>query len=640
MPHNVLSCLLRGHRQTEQGIGFVRPIDLAAPPLPNVSIDSMKFAVSAKPHVMARVNGVPPSAVKGSASSAARAHTGDARETRGKAKQAAPMSGASVSAAERMAAFIGDRVPAEDHRGLDAALEAAQKARRKGKSKVATHKRKAARAPKADAAEADVDPQSWDGPRLSFEMMRTDPKVRDACNALTLMPDADSFLSFYELLNANGQAERLQLYDYRGDGNVAGRGAGDGPKQVRPGARAMKAEDAYFMTLVMLANGMKRQITGLLFNVHEKTLMPYFITWVQFLKKFLQQLMPHPTKQQIEETSPPEYKEVYGGVNPAQILDAMEMALENPTDLENYRACFSQYKHRTTAKVLGGISPAGAFIYASDAYPGRISDKQLTEVSGVMDLLEEGDAVAADKGFQIEDLMHSIGCVAIFPPKRRRGETQHTTEAAMDTARQANLRIHVERAFARVKKYRYLSQMQKIATCDMLGSVFYVVAMMTNFNLPLVSRDWREVTAERFGAAAYAEADEPPPKKKRKSAAKSRPKPTAAKLPAESAAKPVLAESAAKPVAKSATKAAGKLAAKPVAQVAAQVAAKSAAKPVAILVANTQAAKRAAKVVAKSVSFDLSDSDSESEEEAMPALSVWEAREKRQQALQRAAIFD
>ena len=182
----------------------------------------------------------------------------------------------------------------------------------------------------------------------------------------------------------------------------------------------------------------------------------------------------------------------------------------------------------------------------------------------------------------------------------------------MDTARQANLRIHVERAFARVKKYRYLSQMQKIATCDMLGSVFYVVAMMTNFNLPLVSRDWREVTAERFGAAAYAEADELPPKKKRKSAAKSRPKPTAAKLLAESAAKPVPAESAAKPVAKSATKAAGKLAAKPVAQVAAQVAAKSAAKPVAILVANTQAAKRAAKVVAKSVSFDLSDSDSES----------------------------
>ena len=149
--------------------------------------------------------------------------------------------------------------------------------------------------------------------------------------------------------------------------------------------------------------------------------------------------------------------------------------------------------------MLGAISPAGAMVYCSSAYPGRITDQKLTEVSGVMDVLEPGDAMAADKGFNIDALMLSIGCKVIHPPKRRRGKKPHTPEAAMDTAEQANLRIHVERAFARVKTYGILKNQQRIVTCDLLGSVFYVVAMLTNFSLPLVSKDWRSVTAERAG---------------------------------------------------------------------------------------------------------------------------------------------
>ena len=93
--------------------------------------------------------------------------------------------------------------------------------------------------------------------------------------------------------------------------------------------------------------------------------------------------------------------------------------------------------------MLGAISPAGAMVYCSSAYPGRITDQKLTEVSGVMDVLEPGDAMATDKGFNIDALMLSIGCKVIHPPKRRRGKKPHTPEAAMDTAEQANLRIQI-----------------------------------------------------------------------------------------------------------------------------------------------------------------------------------------------------
>ena len=39
----------------------------------------------------------------------------------------------------------------------------------------------------------------------------------------------------------------------------------------------------------------------------------------------------------------------------------------------------------------------------SDLYAGRSSDKQITKDCGILDLLEEGDSIIADKGFEIAD---------------------------------------------------------------------------------------------------------------------------------------------------------------------------------------------------------------------------------------------
>ena len=67
-------------------------------------------------------------------------------------------------------------------------------------------------------------------------------------------------------------------------------------------------------------------------------------------------------------------------------------------------------------KCLIGFAPHGHATFVSPVYKGSASDKQIVEESGLLDLLEEGDSLLADKGFQIQDLCASRGVRGNFLP--------------------------------------------------------------------------------------------------------------------------------------------------------------------------------------------------------------------------------
>ena len=83
------------------------------------------------------------------------------------------------------------------------------------------------------------------------------------------------------------------------------------------------------------------------------------------------------------------------------ILDATEIYVEKSSLLDIQQLTFSTYKNDNISQVLVGISPSGSITFISDLYPGSISDKKLTQISGILSLLDKGDSVMADRDFDI-----------------------------------------------------------------------------------------------------------------------------------------------------------------------------------------------------------------------------------------------
>lgn len=100
---------------------------------------------------------------------------------------------------------------------------------------------------------------------------------------------------------------------------------------------------------------------------------------------------------------------------------------------------FSNYKNHTTLKGLLGIS-ANTFI--SQLYTGSISDREIVERSGFLDLpFDDGDSVMADKGFTISDIL-PLGVGLNIPPFLGNAK-QMPPEVVVKTQEIARLRIHV-----------------------------------------------------------------------------------------------------------------------------------------------------------------------------------------------------
>ncbi|XP_074554593.1 uncharacterized protein LOC141810719 [Halichoeres trimaculatus] len=136
------------------------------------------------------------------------------------------------------------------------------------------------------------------------------------------------------------------------------------------------------------------------------------------------------------------------------VLDCTEVAASNTESLDTLSHLYSHYKGFTTHKALIGMAPNGAITFVSDLYGGSTSDKAITADCGVLQQLEAGDMVMADKSFTIHDILPAGVSLNVptFPVNE-----QFTTEEVNHNRLIASARVHVERSIQRLKTFHILS---------------------------------------------------------------------------------------------------------------------------------------------------------------------------------------
>ena len=197
----------------------------------------------------------------------------------------------------------------------------------------------------------------------------------------------------------------------------------------------------------------------------------------------LKHLIVWPSKEVIATNMPDCFKKF---PNTRIILDCTEFFIEIPSSLVNQTLTYSSYKSHNTFKLLVGISPTGVVTFLSKLWGGNASDMQIVQESGLLDLLEKGDSVMADKGFLIQDLLDPLGVTLNMPPKRD-SNRQMSRQEVEQTRRIAAVRIHVERKMEQIKNFRILQGVIPATEWHNANNIVLICAALSNLEPPLVT---------------------------------------------------------------------------------------------------------------------------------------------------------
>ena len=131
-----------------------------------------------------------------------------------------------------------------------------------------------------------------------------------------------------------------------------------------------------------------------------------------------------------------------------------------------------------------------AYIHNLFIFAGSISDCQLFQESGILDLLgdvPEGKFLMADRGCEIQDLLVKFYNLLNIPPFL--GSQSHLSEKDVKTTQKiARLRIHVEQAIGKVKsRFRVFQSSIPLTLVGSANQTWSVAFLLTIFCGPLIT---------------------------------------------------------------------------------------------------------------------------------------------------------
>ena len=254
---------------------------------------------------------------------------------------------------------------------------------------------------------------------------------------------------------------------------------------VGPGKpRTLNSKVEFFLVMCRLRQGFAERHLGHLFNISQSTVSRIVISWVNFMYLRFGLLNIWPSRKVVDDTMPQDFKNKYP--NTRAIIDCTEIKCQMPSSLLLNSELFSSYKNNTTLKGLIAISPAGHISFISQLYTGSISDKEITERSGFLDLpFDANDSVMADKGFTIQDLL-PVGVSLNIPPFLG-SSSQMSAEDVVKTQSIASLRIHVERSINKIKNFHIWDGILSLSLTGIVNQMWTVCAHLCNVQEPIIS---------------------------------------------------------------------------------------------------------------------------------------------------------
>ena len=296
-------------------------------------------------------------------------------------------------------------------------------------------------------------------------------------NYYTGFSSALMFIACFNFLR--GAAESMR--PWKGSASTAEDQAQHGSK--RGPKPKLSLVNQFLLVMMRLRLGLGEVDLAFRFEVSQSTVSRLFVSWVNLMYHKFKQLPIWLPRQTIDKLMPTCFKVWYPTTR--VIIDCTELFINTPSSLARQSATWSNYKSHNTVKVLIGIAPHGHVTFVSDVYEGSISDKVITQSSGFIELLDAGDSVMADKGFDVKDMLLEVGVRLNIPPFKS-GDRQMPPEDLMATQKIAAVRIHVERKMQRIKAYKILAGNIENTLFDHIHSLVFVSAMLTNFQGALV----------------------------------------------------------------------------------------------------------------------------------------------------------
>ena len=304
-------------------------------------------------------------------------------------------------------------------------------------------------------------------------VMKNDKNI----NHYTAFPSRVILDSLFEYLNPGENGENILLYNSQSANE----------NETRGRKRMLTPLHSFILTLVRLRRNFDVGHLSYLFKVSEGTVSNTISTWINFLYVKLGSIPIWPSAQAVKQNMTTSMREKFPHVK--CIIDCVEFKVAVPSSLSLHKMMYSDYKSHTTVKVLVGIAPGGGFTFISSAFPGSISDKQITIKSGLLnpDLWKPGEQLMADRGFTVEEYLRPLG-VSLIIPSFLKGRPQFGEEEVVRSQQIANERIHVERMIQRLKCYHIFDRVIPLNMIGSLNQIVTICAILSNFQEPILKK--------------------------------------------------------------------------------------------------------------------------------------------------------